>query len=48
MWSTDDPVTLFGAAMSGRGSEQVSETFRSIQQANAPAVVATEGVHSET
>jgi hypothetical protein len=36
MWSTDDPVTLFGAAMSGRGSEQVSETFRSIQQANAP------------
>ena len=30
MWSTNDPVTLFGAAMSGRGSEQVSGIFRSI------------------
>jgi ketosteroid isomerase-like protein len=30
MWSTQDPVTLFGAAMSGRGWEQVSGIFRSI------------------
>jgi ketosteroid isomerase-like protein len=30
MWSTKDPVTLFGAAMSGSGSEQVSGIFRSI------------------
>ena len=30
MWSAKDPVTLFGAAMSGRGSEQVSGIFRSI------------------
>ncbi len=30
MWSTKDPVTLFGAAMSGRGSEQVRGIFRSI------------------
>ena len=30
MWSTRDPVTLFGAGMSGRGSEQVSGIFRSI------------------
>jgi ketosteroid isomerase-like protein len=30
MWSTNDPVTLFGAGMSGRGSEQVSGIFRAI------------------
>jgi hypothetical protein len=24
MWSTNDPVTLFGAGMSGSGREQVS------------------------
>ena len=30
MWSTKDPVTLFGAAMSGRGWEQVSGIFRAI------------------
>jgi hypothetical protein len=30
MWSTRDPVTLFGTAMSGSGSEQVSGIFRSI------------------
>ena len=30
MWSTKDPVTLFGAAMSGSGWEQVSGIFRSI------------------
>jgi ketosteroid isomerase-like protein len=30
MWSTTDPVTLFGAAMSGSGWEQVSGIFRSI------------------
>jgi ketosteroid isomerase-like protein len=30
MWSTSDPVTLFGAAMSGRGSGQVRGIFRSI------------------
>jgi ketosteroid isomerase-like protein len=30
MWSTQDPVTLFGAGMSGTGSEQVSQIFRSI------------------
>jgi ketosteroid isomerase-like protein len=30
MWSTQDPVTLFGAAMSGSGWEQVSQIFRSI------------------
>jgi ketosteroid isomerase-like protein len=30
MWSTSDSVTLFGAAMSGRGSEQVRGIFRSI------------------
>ena len=30
MWSTTDPVTLFGAAMSGQGWEQVSGIFRAI------------------
>jgi ketosteroid isomerase-like protein len=30
MWSTADPVTLFGAAMSGQGWEQVSGIFRAI------------------
>jgi ketosteroid isomerase-like protein len=30
MWSTKDPVTLFGAAMSGRGWDQVRGIFRSI------------------
>jgi ketosteroid isomerase-like protein len=30
MWSTKDPVTLFGAAMGGSGWEQVSGIFRSI------------------
>lgn len=30
MWSTKDPVTLFGAAMSGSGWPQVSRIFRSI------------------
>ena len=30
MWSTKDPVTLFGAAMSGSGWEQVSGIFRVI------------------
>ena len=30
MWSTKDPVTLFGAGMSGRGWDKVSGTFRSI------------------
>ena len=27
MWSHEDPVTLFGAAMAGRGWEQVSAVF---------------------
>jgi ketosteroid isomerase-like protein len=30
MWSTNDPVTLFGAGMSGRGWDKVSGIFRSI------------------
>jgi ketosteroid isomerase-like protein len=30
MWSTTDPVTLFGAAMSGQGWEQVSGIFHAI------------------
>ena len=30
MWSTQDPVTLFGAAMSGRGWDEVSGIFHSI------------------
>ena len=30
MWSTTDPVTLFGAAMSGSGWEQASGIFRLI------------------
>jgi ketosteroid isomerase-like protein len=30
MWSTREPVTLFGAGMSGRGREKVSGIFRSI------------------
>jgi ketosteroid isomerase-like protein len=30
MWSTKNPVTLFGAAMSGSGWEQVSGIFHSI------------------
>jgi len=30
MWSTKDPVTLFGAAMSGSGWPQVRRIFRSI------------------
>ena len=30
MWSTKDPVTLFGAAMGGSGWEQVSGIFHSI------------------
>ena len=30
MWSTKDPVTLFGAGMSGRGWDKVSGIFRSI------------------
>ncbi len=30
MWSTNDPVTLFGAGMSGRGWERVSGIFRTI------------------
>jgi ketosteroid isomerase-like protein len=30
MWSTQDPVTLFGAGMSGRGWGQVSRIFRTI------------------
>ena len=30
MWSTQEPVTLFGAGMSGRGWEPVSGIFRSI------------------
>jgi ketosteroid isomerase-like protein len=30
MWSTQEPVTLFGAGMSGRGWEPVSRIFRSI------------------
>ena len=30
MWSTKDPVTLFGAAMSGRGWDEVGGIFRSI------------------
>jgi hypothetical protein len=32
MWSTTDPVTLFGAGMSGTGSEQVRGIFRPIDQ----------------
>jgi ketosteroid isomerase-like protein len=30
MWSTNDPVTLFGAGMSGSGWEKVSGIFRAI------------------
>ena len=30
MWSTNDPVTLFGAGMSGRGWDKVSGIFHSI------------------
>ena len=30
MWSTEDPVTLFGAGMSGSGWHKVSGIFRSI------------------
>ena len=30
MWSTKDPVTLFGAAMNGSGWDEVSRIFRSI------------------
>jgi ketosteroid isomerase-like protein len=30
MWAIKDPVTLFGAGMSGRGREQVSGVFRTI------------------
>ena len=30
MWSTKDPVTLFGAGMSGRGWDKLSGIFRSI------------------
>jgi ketosteroid isomerase-like protein len=30
MWSTEDPVTLFGAAMSGRGRDEVSRIFGTI------------------
>jgi hypothetical protein len=30
MWSAKDPVTLFGATMSGSGWDQVSRIFRSI------------------
>ena len=30
MWSTNDPVTLFGAGMSGRGWDEVSGVFRTI------------------
>jgi ketosteroid isomerase-like protein len=30
MWSTKDPVTLFGAGMSGSGPDKVSEIFRLI------------------
>ena len=30
MWSARDPVTLFGAAMSGSGWDEVSRIFRSI------------------
>jgi ketosteroid isomerase-like protein len=30
MWSAKDPVTLFGAAMSGSGWDEVSQIFRSI------------------
>lgn len=30
MWSTKDPVTLFGAGMSGRGWDKVSGIFHSI------------------
>jgi ketosteroid isomerase-like protein len=30
MWSIKDPVTLFGAGMSGSGWEQVNRIFRSI------------------
>jgi ketosteroid isomerase-like protein len=30
MWSTQDPVTLFGAAMSARGWDEVSAVFHSI------------------
>jgi len=30
MWSKREPVTLFGAGMSGRGREKVSGIFRSI------------------
>jgi ketosteroid isomerase-like protein len=30
MWSTKDPVTLFGAAMSGSGWDELSGIFRSI------------------
>ncbi len=30
MWSTQDPVTLFGAGMSGRGPDEVRRIFRVI------------------
>jgi ketosteroid isomerase-like protein len=30
IWSTQDPVTLFGAAKSGSGWDQLSRTFRSL------------------
>ena len=30
MWSTREPVTLFGAGMSGRGPDEVRRVFRSI------------------
>jgi hypothetical protein len=30
MWSTEDPVTLFGAGMSGRGWDKVSGIFHTI------------------
>lgn len=31
MWSRDDPVTLFGAALSGSGWAQIEPTFRALE-----------------
>ncbi len=35
MWSTKDPVTLFGAARSGSGWDEVSQAFRWIASSSS-------------